>query len=304
MTGPAFSTFMEGPGWIIFSLIAAFFSAVMYLVNQYLKQPGHMLVFWSRVAVIIFLTPVMTKLHLPTDWRFYAAVLATVFVGTVSDIKTFNISAKYGGGVVSRVQPLIVWGSFFLWFAFDPSLFGKYLAHPLNTLGILLALAGCVYFSQRLNRCSITRAAFIEMLPALCGYVLTTVLNKYAMGHGEVHGAVIGYMYVQSIIAVCVLGPYVAWREKGFRAVSQKWVTKGMLAATLLMTFGWISHMVYKNYAMAFTQNPAYQAALNLTAPVFISAFYFFVKHKEEADVKSGFGIVACAVLLALLTVR
>lgn len=299
-----FSTFMAGSGWVLFSLVAAVFSAGMYLTNQYLKQPGHVLVFWSRVLVVIVLSPIIPFFDLPTDWRFYAVLVATVFFGTVADMRTFNVSAKYGGGVVSRVQPLVVWGTFFLWFLFDPALLQKYAAHPFNTAGILLALGGCVFFAQRLNKCAITKAAMIEMLPALFGYTMTMVLNKYAMAHGNLHGAVIGYMYIQSVIAVIVLGPYVAWKEKDLGLKAKNWLTKGMIAAALLMTVSWIGHMIFKNYAMAFTQNPAYQVALNLTTPVFIAAFYFFVKHKEEADVKSGFGVVLCAVLLVLLTVR
>ena len=62
--------------------------------------------------------------------------------------------------------------------------------------------------------------------------------------------------------------------------------------------------MVFKNYAMVYVPNPAYQAAIGLTAPLFVALFYLLVKHREEGDVKNGMGVVACAVLLALATVR
>ena len=88
------------------------------------------------------------------------------------------------------------------------------------------------------------------------------------------------------------------------RADKHNGVDMPMLAAVLLGGFSWICHMIYKNYSMAFVPNPSYQAAILLTAPVFIAAFYHLTKHKEEADVKSGMGIVACALLLALLTVN
>lgn len=142
------------------------------------------------------------------------------------------------------------------------------------------------------------------MLPALVGYAFTTVLNKYAMGHGTLHSAAIGYMYIQSAIAVCVLGPYVMWKERQLGSKAVFWRQKTMVVASLWMALTWFSHMIFKNYAMAFTPNPSYQAALNLTAPVFIAIFYFFRQHKEEADVASGFGVVACAIILALLTVH
>jgi hypothetical protein len=300
-----FILFMQEGGWALFSLIAAVFSAGFFLVNQYLRQPGHLLVFWMRLLVVLCLSPLAAGLELPANPRFYLAVLVTVFVGTFSDIRTFNACTVYGGGVVSRVQPLTVWGTFLLWLAVDPGMISAYAARPFNTAGILAALAGCVYFAMRLEKCKITRAAFLYVLPALCGYTLTNVLNKYAMGLGSLDGAVYGYMYVQSALAVLLIGAYSLWAEaKGARIPPVKpWATKEMLAATLIAGFSWICHMIYKNYAMAFTPNPSYQVAINLTTPVFIEGFYYLAKHREEADVKSGMGIVACAALLAVMTV-
>lgn len=295
--------FLQGGGWAAFSVGAAVFSAAFFLVNQYFRLPGHMVVFWMRVITVLLMTPYMAHVPLPQDPLFYLIMLVTVVCGTGADIRAFNVSAKYGGGVVSRVQPLIVWGSFFLWFFFDPAIIRRYIDHPYNTAGILLALFGCVWFATRLNRCRITRAAFIDMLPALAGYTVTTVLNKYAMHMAPLESAVFGYMYIQSVFAVVMIGGYAAWRERE-AVLPPSWRLGTMMAAAGLASLAWIGHMVQKNYAMAFTPNPSYQAALNLTTPVFIALFYLAVGHKEEADVRSGFGIVACALLLAFLTVR
>lgn len=302
-TSAGFHEFMSGWGWVFASLIAAIFSAGFYLVNQYMKQPGHLLVFWMRVVIVAAMTPMMLYVELPTDPRFYAAVLVTVFVGTFSDIRIFNASAMYGGGVVSRVQPVTVWCAFLLWFFFDPGLLMKYAERPLNTAAILAALIGCVFFAMRLNKCEVTKSALIYTAPALAGYTLTTVLNKYAMDHGPLEGAVYGYMYVQSVIAVFLIGGYTLYRGIG-PATTVSWVNTKMLKAVLLLSAAWLCHMIFKNYAMAFTANPSYQAAINLSTPVFIALFYMAAKHKEEAAVWPGMGIVACAVLLALASTR
>ncbi len=167
-------------------------------------------------------------------------------------------------------------------------------------------MAGCVYFAMRLNKCPITREALVYMAPALAGYALTTVLNKYAMGlEPSVESAVYGYMYVQSFFACILIGGHILWgSSRGVDATLTGWANQKMLAAGLLACFTWICHMIYKNYGMVYTPNPSYLAALGLTTPVFIAGFYYFAKHKEEADVSSGMGIVVCAVILALVTVR
>ncbi len=303
-TGVSFHEFMSGWGWVFSSLIAAVFSAGFYLVNQYMKQPGHLLVFWMRVVIVISMAPMMRYIEMPTDPRFYIAVLVTVLVGTFSDIRIFNAAATYGGGVVSRVQPVTVWCAFLLWFFFDPGLLLKYADRPLNTAVILAALAGCVFFAMRLNKCEVTKSALLYTAPALAGYTVTTVLNKYAMDHGPLEGAVYGYMYVQSAIAVVLIGGYSLYRGRGAAPTAASWVNTKMLKAVLLLSAAWTCHMIFKNYAMAFTPNPSYQAAINLSTPVFIALFYMAAKHKEEAAVWPGMGIVACAVLLALASTR
>ena len=298
-----FESFMSGWGWAVFCLVSAFFSAGVSLINQYMKQPGHFLVFWSRVWVVLVLAPLIAQMTMPTDPLFYGAVLLTALLGVTADIRTFNVAARYGGGVVLRVQPLIVFLSFFLWFFFDPHMLGKYIAHPFNTAGILVALLGCAYFSARLRKCHISRAAFTEMLPVRVCYSLTTVLGKYAMTHGPLTGAVYGYMFAQSAIGAAMIGGYSIWLEGKPLPAPVVWRTKKMLIASLLAGFGWILSMTFKNYAMAFIPNPSYQAAINQTSPVFVAIFYWLVKHKEEADVASGMGVVASATLLALMAV-
>jgi hypothetical protein len=141
----------------------------------------------------------------------------------------------------------------------------------------------------------------LHTLPALAAYAVTAVLNKYAMGLGSLAGAVYGYMYVQSVTAVLLMGGYSFYREH--RAPSPFWRKRQIIYAAAVLSFGWVCHMIAKNYAMAFVPNPSYQGAIALTAPLFIAFFYKWKKHKEEADVTSGMGIVFCVIALVLLTV-
>lgn len=315
LSGENFGVFMQAQGWAWFSFISAVFSAGFYLVNQYWRMPGDLLVFTMRVMVVLLMTPFVIALDWPQDPRFYATVAVTVFVGTSADVRTFNASAKFGAGMVSRLMPVTVLIAFFLWFAVRPSLFFEYIASPLLTFGILVSLAACVYFSMRLNRCEVSRSAMVFMTPALAGYTVTTVLNKYAMDLGAADagfsGVVYGYMYIQSLIAIFVVGPYILWqrREKPVPLVQTVPAVsppptpfRPLLAASFAAAVVWVSHMVFKNFAMAYSESPSYQAAINLTAPVMIAAVYRMVGHKEETDVKAGMGIVAAALLLVVVT--
>jgi hypothetical protein len=304
-----FAAFMSGWGWVLFSVVSAAFSAVVYLAAQRYKQPGDYLVFWSRVVIMAIMATFMRGIEMPRDPLFYLAVFGTALCAILADVRTFDVTAKYGAGVVSRVQPLVVWGAFFLWFPLDPGLLSEYAHHPGNTALILAALGGCVWFANHQNKCPITRQALIEMLPALAGYSVTAVFNKYAMQHGSLSGAAFGYMFWQSALAVPLLGAIICWKYRG-RPMAEKtkaapqWRTRAMALAALATGSAWVALMAFKNYAMAFTPSPSYQAAVSLTTPLFVSLWYRATGHREEADVKAGMGVVACAILLALVTVR
>lgn len=306
----SFGVFMEGGGWALFSLVSAAFSAVIYLVNQYLRQPGYLLVFWMRVLAVCALIPVMRIVAWPEDPLFYAVVGTTVALVTFADIRTFDVAARYGGGMASRLQPLSVWGAFAFWLLLDPGAIGGYIAAPLNTLGILAALTGCVYFAIRMNRSPMNRAAFGEMVPALIAFAATYALNKYAMSLGPLHGAVFGYMFVQSAGMTLTAGAYAMYRlhrplpvRPLMAPVTDVPAWAALPLAAVIMAAAWICGMIYKNYAMVFAENPSYVAAIGLTTPVFIAGWYWLRRHREEEEVWSGYGIVACAAFLVLLTV-
>lgn len=315
LSGAAFDLFMAGNGWAWFSLAAAVFSAGFYLVNQYWRLPGDLLVFVMRIMIVALMTPFVHALDWPSNPQFYITVAATVALGTSADVRTFNASAKFGAGMVSRLMPVTVLVAFFLWFAVRPALLFEYLARPALAMGILLSLAACVYFAARLNRCEISRSAMIFMAPALAGYTATTVLNKYAMDFGaaaaDFSGVALGYMYIQSLIALLLVGPYILWqRRKRSVPLTQAVPTvpppplhlPALLAASFAAALVWIGHMVFKNYAMAYAENPSYQAAIGLTAPVMIALVYRAVGHREETDVRAGMGIVVAALLLVIVT--
>jgi hypothetical protein len=297
----AFESFMTSGGWALFAACSAVFAGGVLLVNQFMKLPGQFLVLWSRIVTVAVMLPFIGAINWPGDWKFYAAVALTAVFAGIGDIRTYDVASKHGGGVVARLVPLSVWGAFLLWFVFDPGLLLTYAAKPFNTGVILVALGGCVFFAQRQNKCDISRAALKDMLPAIGCYVMTVVLNKYSMSLGEITGAVFGYITLQSFFVALFLGGQIALKGKKPPA---EWLSKKMLLAAAMLTALWIAAMAFKNYTMPFVPSPSYPAAIGLTSPVFIALFYRLIGHKEKGDVKSGMGIVACAVLLALATVR
>lgn len=305
----------------------AFFASVMlagiFLLNQYYKLPGEKLVLWSRGFVILALAPVMYGLRLPVDPVFYCAVGVTAIFAAIGDARCFDVCAKYGGGVVTRLQALTIWVSFFLWLIVNPAIIAEYLARPLWSLGVLAALSACFYFAVSLRKCPVSRAAFVAILPVVTLYGANMVLAKIAMTHSDLHSGVFGYALIQSILVVAFIhagrmfralrrtanpasvssAPAVA-AETAETPPDPAPARKLLLTGALAMAVVWLSQVSLKNYAFTFSPNPAYVAAVLELSPVWALLFYRFTGHKEEADIKAGLGIMASAVVLSLLTIR
>ncbi len=298
-----FNVLVGDGGWLIASLISTLFLTFLILSNQYFKRPGNFLVFWFRLVTVIGLAPLLFFVEWPDNQNFYIFTVATSIFACFTDMRTFDVVAKYGGGFVSRAIPLTIFIAFPLWFLVDASLLYEYMEHPLNSAGILLTLIGVAYFSSCSNKCEINKEAFKMYLPALIAGAIATVLNKSAMVNGATLDAIICYMFIQSLLILPIMGVYNTYvgRYPKFKVILYS--RKNMLIPCVATSLLWSTIVLFKCTAMITVPNPAYFIAINQLAPILISLLYFVVKHKEEGNVWYGFGVVACAVVMAFLTV-
>lgn len=297
-----FEFFTTGAGWVFATLLLAVLAAVTVLINQYLKFPGNLLVFWSRIMIVAVMTPLMYFIDWPSNPIFYLAVAATGVGAGFADVRLYNVVAKHGGGVVARSLPFVIFITFPLWFLFDHELFFKYIDQPFITLGIICVLSGVGFFASNLKKCEVSKVAVKALMPSLITYAIIDLLSKYAMQLGSYEGVVFCYLYVQSVVVIPIIGGHLFVNREKFKKTFI-YDHKKIIGASAGLAFLWIVAMIFKNTAMISVPNPAYLSAMTQLSPVLISIFYYIVKHKEEGDVASGFGIVVCAILLSLLVI-
>lgn len=293
--------------WIILAILAGILSAAGILLNQYFKLPGLLLVLLSRVFTFLFLLPMAFFIDWPTSPVYYIAVIITGVTGGLADIRAFNVTAKLGGGVVTRLIPLLVPVTFITWFLFAPSQIHDYLAHPINSFGIILALSACVYFASRLqSTCTISKSALRLMAPTILAYGLNGALAKLALNNANAHEGVYGYIFIQTAVVLLSTSFYYLWQGKR-SALADKISFKDVQRKTLwlacgLASFFWMTHMGCKMYAFSAIDNPAYVNAVVLLAPIWVILFYKIIGHKEQANISAGIGILASTIALVLLT--
>ncbi|TNE32000.1 MAG: hypothetical protein EP349_02855 [Alphaproteobacteria bacterium] len=295
--------------WVSFAVFAGVFSGANMLLNQYYKIPGLLIVLGSRLLSVLVMLPFALLITWPSAPVYYLAVAATGVFAGFGDIRMYNVTAKLGGGVVSRLIPLLVPVTFFSWFFFAPEQVQDHLAAPLQSLLIITALGACVYFASRLQTsCAVSREALKLMAPTILCYGLNGAFAKLALQNADLHAGVYGYMMIQTIIALGFTGGYYLWQKQRKHPAEiitfRKHIEKRVWLACGLASFFWLSHMIFKIYAFGFINNPAYVNAVVLLAPLWVILFYKAVGHKENADIKAGIGILASIIALVLLTAR
>lgn len=290
--------------WAFLALISAVMHAAAYVVNEHFKLPGQQLVFWNKLVLGFMALPVMVfKTGLPGDPVFYMAVFATVPLVVFADGRAWEVSAKQGGGVLSRTMPMMLVFTFFMWMVVRPETVSEYLNAPLNSLGIVATLGGVAFFASRLRHCVISAAALKLLLPAMFCYAVTQILNKTAMDASDLSEGVFAYICIQAfaVAAASVLVQKHSGRNGKGPQLNTLLSANG-LKAGLMTGFAALLAMMSKNYGFALVDNPAYVVAMLQSTPVFVTLYYMSRKRREQADVKSGFGVVACCAALAVLT--
>ncbi len=294
--------------WIPFSLLAGILTAGITLTNQYAQVSGFSLNILSRLITFIVILPLAFFIEWPSSPIYYIAVITTGFFSGFGDIRSYNTVAKLGGGIVSRLMPLLVPVSFIGWFIASPSDIIIYLEKPLVFLGIITAITAIVLFVMQLHKkCEISKEAIWLMMPVVFLYGMNGVLAKIAMNHAELYQGVYFYIFIQTISLLISVSSFSLWqnRKKTINDIYKSIkISRKLIITSILISIFIILHMIFKISSFAFIDNPAYPNALVLLSPLWVILFYKIIRHKEEANVSAGIGILISAIVLVFLTAR
>lgn len=289
---------MEFPLWAVFGLTAASLSAIFMLVQERLKIDGFAMAFWNKVGCAIMMLPAVLYFGFPEGWLFYAILCGTALLWVVSDVHFFSAIPKVGAGTVSRVLPLSIIITFFLWFAFDHALLQKYLEEPVRSSLLVMTLCASVFFATRLRHCKISWHAFRLLWFVICASIVGPILLKLITQQVSIEKGPFAFVFCEALFMVTC---WIIWYA--VRRPVPKEVLFSKKAAKAGILVGFISGgMVASNFAaMMYVDNPALVPAVKFTDTIIILIAYKLTGRKEEADVVSGLGIIVCAAVIILL---
>ncbi len=286
--------------WVALALIFSFIRTGFTMLNEWAKFPGTVMLVWRGFWPFVFMTPVMWLIEMPSDPMFYLFIAVNAIFAAITDARNFESSARFGGGVTLRLQPVSLVLVFLAWVAVSAEQRALVMSHPYHMLGILGCLAlGAVALSH-LRHCHVSKRAFIYLLPTVAVAPWIDVFNKLAMDAVGTWHAVVTYIWFQSGLMTVMGITFLAMKQKShLKAVSQ--VSKAHLAFGCAMGAILVCAGLSKNSAMMLTPNPAYVAAIAMVSPLWATLLYKAIGKKEEANVVMGLLFVFFVMLMLLI---
>ena len=285
--------------WILLALFSSFGTAALLLCNQFFKQDGFLLVVTNKFFLALLSLPLVLMFGWPDEPLFYICVLGTVPCSMIADRVFLTLASEYGGGPVSRLSPfaqVLIFGG---WFAVHPVLLLGYLETPLLFAGIVFAISGAIFCASLTRHDHVSRTLIKRMIPFWIAVVVVTMLNKTAMDVSDFHSGVWAYIFVQGVGVSVGGGLWIGLRKKMRERLKQNY--KKVLIASGCLSLAAMTHLVFKNYAFTYVDNPAYVTLIDMTHPLWILLVNKAVGHPDKHAVLPGFGVVFFAALMIVL---
>lgn len=256
----------------------------------------------AKFVMAIYTIPVIFVCVWPSEPWFYIWIAVQAPFVYMMERRRLNLTAKYGGGAVGRLEPLSLPLLFVGWFMVKPEQFIDNLADPIRFAGMIVAIMGITFFSMRLRHCEFSSRLMKEMVPVIIGVAVVSLLAKLAIDHGMGVDAVFVYVFLQSAfssgVAMVVHG-FDVLRGRDVATLRDMRIWRGAMFLGAIVTCGVSLRMM----GVQLAENPAFVNGIIAMSPFWVVLFYRVFKHEDRGDVKSGLGVVVCGICLLLAVI-
>lgn len=291
--------------WITLGLLSALISIGVPLVQE--SRRGHPLAvsIWNKIGVVAFMTPVVFWMGgLPDDPQFYIFVAISAIVWSISDVIYFRTIMDTGAGVVSRLLPSAVILSFVGWFFLDPSLFIKYMQHPLQGFVLFAIVVAATVFAMNLKSCPISWKGIKLIWFVILAAAFMPLLEKIIMGQGSqgsqggISKIPFAFIFVQALMMIGIWAIFAVVKKPISRQVfftETSWKT-----GLLISVFSTLA-LCARFTALQYVEHPAFLSVLLFTDAFWILLYHRITGRKDHSNIWAGMGIVVCAAALVLV---
>lgn len=284
--------------WWGLALVISFGTCVFFNLNKTFQLDGLRARGWSTGCAALILTPCLFVFDWPDSPVFYVCAFAAALLMSYAGEITFNLSAKYGGPLVSLSKPLAILCAFFIWAAIEFSETIVMLSDPLRVLGISLAFVLAFWSQLRLikDNVNIKQAMKYLIVAALISGMVSPIV-KYGMSYTvEVQQVLIWIFFFHGLGSILCFTRHALKRNnepvysKGFVKFG---LTLGPFHVVIGAMFAWAVHL---------SPNPAFVSLITLLSTVWLMLYYALRGQEAHVKPKSVAMLLTAAVVLVLST--
>lgn len=287
---------MIGELWWFWALLSGIISSSTIYANQICKMPSSLMMIYRGIFMCLFLTIFSYWFEVPRSPLFWVLGVIQGLIISYVDKKTFLCSRIFGGEITASIKPFAIALILVFWWLVKPDQFWDTLNNPFQFLLTVGCVIGIVTALLMIRRTSLSKDAFILLLPALIGSIAIDINNKQITTVGASQGlgnSIFWYCWITALFSG--LPNAVKFiRKRDWRLI---FVPKYMIGGLLVM-LGFIIANITKNTAMYYAQNPAYVTALISLYPVWIVIWNKFYYRYQKVEKFSGCDIWAVIILL------
>jgi hypothetical protein len=287
--------------WMALAIWGVLSGAAMSIGQQKLKADTIPMLLWLRLASFLAVSPLLIWVTMPTVGSFYIWVALFALLIVYLDIANFRYIGEFGAAVAVRLATITSIPAFFLWVAVDQQTFSLYLDHPFRAGLIISVVCLAAYLATTLRHCTVTVAAVKRLWPVMLFGVLSPTFAKLVVtSQPDPLGAIVTYLLVVCVVSMICLSGFMLLYKQRFRESFQsiKNIKSGILLAACSVSMIFSSYLAYM-----LVYNPAYVSVVFLTVPVIVSLYNRLTGHPDDSNKIAGFGLVFCAMMLAILKI-
>lgn len=285
--------------WLFLTILAVFGSATLLIGQQILKADTIPMLFWLRITSILLLGGFVFMTPIPSSSLFYFSCVIYSFLIVFMDIRNFKFISHHGAALPLRLTTSMCIPSFFLWLAIDEETRHLYINHPITSVIIFSFVCLAAYCASQLRKCSITTNAVKKLWPAMLHAMIGPIFVKLmVVSQPSPFGAIISYIIIISLVSIFVFLFHMFRHRPEFRPIM---TTPKNIRTGIILSFFSLIAMISSYLAYEQVLNPSYVAVIMMTTPVIVSFYNYAVGYEDKSNKVLGFGIILCAVGIALL---
>lgn len=227
-----------------------------------------MFLIYRGVGLALIMLPFSFFFPFSPGWQFWALSIVTGLMIAYNDNRFFNTVARYGAEISAALQPLCIGITFFLWMAVEPSQLVEYWHSPVRFFFILLCLGGFTAAILMIRQAPANYQALKYLLPSLCLIAVVDNMQKLIMEYGASELGAASFYYLMLTSFFSGLGNMIVFVKKE-RNLRMLFVPRNIFCGMSIVSLAGIA-VVFKNFGMAHTPNPAYVSAMIFLYPVWI----------------------------------